>query len=276
MAGTKINQEIMNEEEMKMERANRVAVQAIESGYKADFYRTHKHVGTMTSVNTDWQADSTMNKTAQREDFRRFAIEHSHEIGIICDFTDRRDASNVRRPKYESDEDLVADVVTMMHEDIMKYLVKCPFPLAISNIDVDAITPMTHTSKGTDLAKLGIHNGKYESNSNWAWANIDVTITMEYLEEGEIYYSTTCQLASGQLKKPHITQTGINADIKQSLLEAGYIKEEEKVEKSTKSSKKAKAEEEEVIVVVVPDDLVAEESKPKKTRKSKKQEQAQA
>lgn len=269
MAGTMNN-------EVTMARANRVAVQAVESGYKADFYRTHKHVGTMTSVNTGWEADSTMNKTAQREDFRRFAIEHASEIGVEYDPADKRDASNIRRPKYESDEDIVADVVTMMHEDIMGYLMKSPYDVVVTNIDVDAIIPMTHTSKGTALDTLGIIDGKYERSGNWAWANIDVTITMNYLDMGEVYYTTTCELVSGQLKKPHITQTGINADIKQSLLEAGFIKEEEKVEKSTKSSKKAKAEEEEVIVVVVPDDLVAEESKPKKTRKSKKQEQAQA
>lgn len=274
MAGT-INNTIntaINEEETIMTRANRVTVKATETGYVADFFRTHKHVGTMTSTGTEWQADETMNKTAQREDFRKFAVEHAREIGVEYDPTDRRTEENKRNAKYETDEDLALDTIVMMREEIRKRLEKCPYEVVLTGVDVDGILPVYSTSKGTDLTTLGVEGGKYVRTGNWAWARIAIVAVVEYgSHESEIYYTTECELVSGQLKKPHITQTDFNADIKQSLLEAGIIKEEEKEENEEKSSKKTKKEDpqEEIVEVV-------KESKPKRTRRSKKQQEVSA
>lgn len=241
--------------EIKLERANRIAVQSTYTGYKADFYRTHKHLATILSCETGWEADEQANKSAQREDFRKFAIEHAADIGILWDPDDKRTDSNKRIPKYENDEMLSKDAVDLMLGDMETLTNKCPYEVTMVGLTADSISPVSMSAKGTDLSKLGIIDGKYEKSGNWAWADVEMTLTLT--KDGqEIYYTTTCQLVSGQLKKPHITQTVFNESIKESLKEIGLWKEEAKAEES------AKAE--------TPAEEKVEEPKAKKTRKSTK------
>lgn len=253
-------------EEVKLERANRIAVQTVEGIYRADFYRTHKKIASIMSNETGWEMDSTMNKSAQREDFRRFIIEHAVEIGIDWKPQDLRTEENKRFPKYTDDATLKLDVELMLTGDIYELVAKCPHGIVFKEISADYITPVERSSKGTDLTKLGVIDGKYEKSGNWAWADVEVVVTL-IKDNEEIYYNTKVQLVSGQLKKPHITQTGFNEEVKISLIEAGLYKEEVKAEKS------AKTKSEEVVPVEVNEEVeVVEESKPKKRgRKSKKE-----
>ena len=238
--------------EIKLERANRIAVQSTYTGYKADFYRTHKHLATILSCETGWEADEQANKSAQREDFRKFAIEHAADIGILWDPDDKRTDSNKRIPKYENDQTLLEDAKALLTGDMETLTNKCPYEVTMMGLTADSISPVSMSAKGTDLSKLGIIDGKYEKSGNWAWADVEMTLTLT--KDGqEIYYTTICQLVSGQLKKPHITQTVFNESIKDSLKEIGLWKEEAKAEKSAKA------------------EIPAEEApKTKKTRKSSK------
>lgn len=229
-------QEVSTEEvvEMKLQRANRVTINADEVGYRADFYRTHKKLTTIASVETGWEADDTMNKSAQREDFRQYVISHAEVFGIEWKPQDMRSDANKRYAKYETDEMVIEDTINMLTTDIETLISKTPYEVILKSIDVDDIAPVTHSAKGTDLAKLGVIDGKYEKSGNWAWADIEVTVTMTIeADEGcEIYFSTACELVSGQLKKPHITQTAFNEDLKVSLTAIGVITEEVKEEES--------------------------------------------
>ena len=218
---------------VKLERANRVAIQTIGTGYKADFYRTHKKLATLFSEETGWEADESMNKSAQREDFRKYVIDHAEIYGIIWNPADMREAGNRRLAKYESDEDLKKDAVAMIVGDIEAIVSKCPYGVLWTNTEAEAIIPMTHTAKGIDLSKLGIIDGKYERSGNWAWADVEILLTLT--KGGEfIYFTTKCQLVSGQLKKPHLTQTAFNESIKESLKEVGLWEEESKEEDTDK------------------------------------------
>lgn len=263
MAGTNIKETIINETTTNLTRANRIAVQVTPTGFKADFYRTHKKLATLLSDESGWEADESMNKSALREDFRRFAIEHAGDIGILWNPQDLRSAENKRIPKYESDEVLMNDAVTMLSGDVYELVAKCPYGVSYKMLEAETIVATTHSAKGTDLTKLGVIGGKYEKSGNWAWAEVEMLLTLGKGEQ-EIYYTTKVQLVSGQLKKPHITQTSFNEAIKTSLQEAGLWVEEAKAEKS------AKAEPAEVVEPVAE---VKEESKPKKiSKKSKKAE----
>lgn len=245
-------------------RANRIAVQTTDTGYKADFYRTHKHLATLLSEDSAWMADETANKSAQREDFRKWAIEHADVVGILWNPDDMRADNNKRIAKYSTDEILKEDAVSLLWDDMWNLTQDCNLGVAFGVLSADLITPMTTTAKGYDLSKMGVVNGKYEKNGNWAWAEIEMTLTLT--KDGqEIYYTTTCQLVSGQLKKPHITKTSFTEEVRESLKEAGLWVEEVKEAKAEKS---AKAEPKEEVVEVVEE--VKEESKPKKTRKSSK------
>lgn len=246
--------------ETKMERANRIAVQTTEYGYKADFYRTHKKLATMLSEESGWEADQTLNKSALREDFRRFAIEHAGDIGILWNPQDLRSEENKRIPKYENDDLLKADAVAMLEQDIYQLVAKCPHGVSYISMEAETIVAVTHSAKGTDLTKLGVLDGKYERSGNWAWADVEILVTLTKCGE-ELYYTTKVQLVSGQLKKPHITQTNFNDSIKESLKEAGIWQEEVKAENTAKT---------EPVVV----EEVQEEPKPKKTKKSSKKADA--
>lgn len=260
MARTVNNENVNINEETKLERANRIAVQAIGTGYQADFYRTHKKIATLLSEETGWEADESMNKSAQREDFRRFAIEHAVEIGIDWNPTDLRPSELKRVAKYENDEMLKADARDMLYGDFMELIAKCPHGVSFMSLEAEWITPVTHSAKGTDLTKLGVIEGKYERSGNWAWADVEMFLTLT--KDGEfVYYTTKCQLVSGQLKKPHITQTSFNEAIKESLKDAGIWVEETKEE--TKAEKSA-----EVDSTVEPTEEVKEEEvQPKTTKK---------
>ena len=248
-------------------RANRIAVQVTPTGFKADFYRTHKKLATLLSDESGWEADQTMNKSALREDFRRFAIEHASDIGILWNPQDLRSEENKRIPKYENDEMLKVDAVAMLGQDIYQLVAKCPYGVSYISMEAEWITPVTHSAKGTDLTKLGVLEGKYERSGNWAWADVEMSVTLT--KDGqEVYYFTKVQLVSGQLKKPHITQTSFNESIKESLKEAGIWQEEAKADGGAEDSahlgESAKAE------PVVEAVEAKEDPKPKKTTKKSK------
>ena len=222
-------------------RANRIAVSATETGYKADFYRTHKHLATLLSEETPWQADEQANKSAQREDFRKYATEHAEAVGILWDPADKRSDANKRIPKYESDEILSKDAVDLLWADLWELVQTTNLGVEAGILSADTITPVSKSSKGTDLSKLGIIDGKYEKSGNWAWADIEMTLTLT--KDGqEVYYTTTCQLVSGQLKKPHITKTAFAEDVRKSLQEAGILVEEAKAEESAEATTPAEVE----------------------------------
>lgn len=255
--------------ENKMERANRIAIQTTEEGYKADFYRTHKKLATLFSEETQWVADESMNKSAQREDFRKFAIEHADMAGILWNPADLRTDSNKRIPKYENDGLLIEDTTKLLWDDLWNLAYSCYPDLEWKGIAVDGITPMAHSAKGTDLSKLGITEGKYNSTGNWAWAEIEVTLTLAKGEQ-EIYFMTKAQLVSGQLKKPHITKTSFTDSVKESLKEAGLWEEEAKADGGAEDSahlgESAKAETPAEVEV---QEEVKAEPKAKKSRSKK-------
>ena len=239
-------------------RANRIAVQVTPTGFKADFYRTHKKLATLLSEESGFEADASLNKSALREAFRQFAISHASDIGILWQPQDLRTEENKRIPKYENDQMLMDDAVAMLEQDIYQLVAKCPYGISYLNMEAEAIVAVTHSAKGTDLTKLGVLEGKYERSGNWAWADVEMLVTLT--KDGEdIYYTTKVQLVSGQLKKPHITQTSFNESIKTSLQEAGIWQEESKEEDTAKAEPVAEVVEE-----------VKEESKTKKTSKKSK------
>lgn len=254
-------------------RANRIAIQVTDTGYKADFYRTHKHLATLLSEDTTWVADETANKSAQREDFRKWAIEHAEVVGILWQPQDLRTESNKRVAQYTTDEILKEDAKDMLWDDLWNLTQDCNLGVAFGSLTADIITPMTTTAKGYDLSKMGVIDGKYEKNGNWAWAEIEMTLTLTK-ESQEIYYTTKIQLVSGQLKKPHITKTSFTEEIKQSLKEIGLWVEETKEAKAEKSAKADKVED--TKEEVKEEEAKTETKSKRRTSKKSKTEQAQA
>ena len=278
MAGT--NNININEGTIKMERANRIAVQTTDTGYKADFYRTHKHLATLLSCETGWEADEQANKSAQREDFRKFAIEHSADIGIDWDPTDKRSDNNKRIPKYENDGVLIEDAIKLLYDDLWELVQASNLCVDMGLLSVDSISPVSRSAKGTDLSKLGIIDGKYEKSGNWAWADVDMVLTLT--KDGqEIYYTTTCQLVSGQLKKPHITKTAFIEDVKKSLEEAGLLpsEEESKVglgDEEHEGLHMDMSAEEEAKAMAEAEEYLAKTTKPKAKKSRSKKAKAEA
>ena len=277
---------MMNETLM---RANRVAVKANGENFVADFYRTHKAVGSIHSENTDWVApEDATNKTAARESFRQWAIANCADWGIDWKPQDMRTQSNVRKAKYDSDQALIDDAMSMLIPEMRALVDKCKYDIEWGGVNHEEIEPATHTGTGRELSTLGIVDGKYEKSGNWAWATLKFMTTFKFKGE-ECYIITAMQLVSGQLKKTGMGITEFNSKVKAEIIDAGLATEAEldppKEAKPKKSKEETPAEEPvaevvEEVAIVEEEVQTAEEpmaedtpASKKRQRKSKKSEQ---
>lgn len=241
-------------------RANKLTVKVDGNGnLTADFFRTHKHIATIRVEETGFVPNPDSTKSAIREDFRKFVAEYAADWGVDFDPTDRRTEANLRKATYKTEADVIEDAIAMVTPDIEAFIAKMPHGDLITDhtISVESLTAKTQTSKGTDLALMGIEDGKYASNGNLAWFDIESLVTMK-CGDTEIYQTIQMELVSGQLKKFRMTQTQWNTETTKSMVEAGLVEEKPKAEKSAKAeTPKAEPKVEE-----------PKESKPaKKTRK---------
>lgn len=278
---------MMNETLM---RANRVAVKANGENFVADFYRTHKAVGSIHSENTDWVApEDATNKTAARESFRQWAIANCADWGIDWKPQDMRTQSNVRKAKYDSDQALIDDAMSMLIPEMRALVDKCKYDIEWGGVNHEEIEPATHTGTGRELSTLGIVDGKYEKSGNWAWATLKFMTTFKFKGE-ECYIITAMQLVSGQLKKTGMGITEFNSKVKAEIIDAGLATEAEldpPKEAKPKKSKEETPADEPVVEETVEEVAVAEEeiqtaeepvveetpAPKKRQRKSKKSEQ---
>lgn len=228
--------------QIKTNRANRITVQAQDNSLMATFYRTHVKMVTVASTDTHWMPKADTNKVAQREDFRQYVIDHAGDYGVEWNPTDMRAEGNMRIAKYTDTDTLIADAIALIGGDITELVKGTGFGIdgIILSPDDATVTPKTYTAKGTDLSTMGIEDGRYLKSGNWAWADIEVSVTLTK-DDKTIYYLTNVELVSGQLKKPHITKTAIAEDIKASLAEVGIITDTPKAEDTKAKDTKGKA-----------------------------------
>ena len=272
-------------------RANKVTVNVVGDGYKADFYRTHKHICSVMSDETTFKPVEGMTKSGVRELFRAHVIEHAEDYGVEWNPADMRADNNIRKASYPTDQDLVEDAMAMVLPMMKQLAESCKYPVEWRGISYEDISSVDHTAKGTPLSTLGIIDGKYEKSGNWAWATIGFTVTLGYKAE-EIYMPVKMELVSGQLKKPKLGITAFNATVKQEILDARLATEEEldpPKESKKKSKVESKAEEvveeqtevveevsEEPVTVEVEVEDIPNEDKPKRKRsRGKKVESAE-
>jgi hypothetical protein len=254
-------------------RANKVTVNVVGDGYKADFYRTHKHICTVNSADTAFEPTEGMTKSGVRELFRAYVIEHAEEYGVVWNPADMRTDGNIRKASYETDEDLIEDATYMILPMMKQLADSCKYPVVWKGMNHEDISAMDKTAKGTPLSAMGIVDGKYEKSGKWAWATVGFTVTMGFKDD-EIYMPVKMELVSGQLKKPKMGITAFNDMVKHEIIDAGLATEEEL--DPPKESKKAKAEvvaEEEPVVVVVEEPIVEDTPAPKKRSRGKKNDQ---
>ena len=208
-------------------RANRVAVKANGDNFVADFYRTHKAVGSIHSENTDWQApEDATNKTSARESFRQWAIANCKEWNIDWKPQDMRSDGNVRKARYTSDDELVEDAMNMIIPEMKALTEKCKYDITWCGVNHEDIIPVKFTGTGRDLSTMGITDGKYDKSGNWAWAEIHFMVTVKYKKD-ELYLPVNMQLVSGQLKKSGIGITEFNTRVKDEIISAGLATESE-------------------------------------------------
>ena len=181
-------------------RANRIAVQSKGDIIVATFWRTHVRVATMTSNTTGWVPEEGANKAAQVEDFRRFAIRYAADIGVEYD-PDKHMVVNVR-PTYETEDDVWADFDLLNLDTIRKLTNGSKYGMEFKGLTHDSMEPLTKTPKGTDLAGLGIEDGRYTKSGKMAWFSIHGFVEMVHKDSGTpISVSVEAMLASGQMKK---------------------------------------------------------------------------
>jgi len=194
-------------------RANRLTIKAFadgtvngDMGFVADFYKTHKKVMTIYSqdIDEEWMkhdmADKATTRTQLREDFREYVITNASTWGIDWQPQDMRTDANIRKAKYTTDEELIEDAMALIDADMNEFINNISDVTGYS-ITCDGINPVKVSAKGYDLSKLGVIDGKYEKNGNWAWAEVIISYGIE-IETEHAFIDCVVQLVSGQLKKP--------------------------------------------------------------------------
>lgn len=180
-----------------MKRANRVSVQTIENGYRATFYRTHKTIGQIYSMDTAWQANADANSTTNRESFRAWVCEHSAEWDIEWDSGKATQAWDRKYNTYMTDEQVAEDTITLITPAIDRLAEKCRYDMTIDSMEVTGIT-----AKDSSLSY--VEDGRYTKSGAWCMADIEITIGCHVAgQEMEMLYHM--EMKSGQICKPKTT-----------------------------------------------------------------------
>lgn len=192
-----------------MKRANRVAITRTETGYQADFYKTHNKVGTFEVTDAEWQPSEDANKNKAREEFRAFAVSHAEDIEVDWKPELQQQAWDRKYWKYETDQMVEEDAIELMRWTIMDTCKKCKYDGEVTEIALDGINPV--------VSKLTyVEDGKYAKNGNWASAQVDLDVEM-VINGTPINIIWTIEMVSGQLKKIKLTKS----DIDQMVADAG-------------------------------------------------------
>lgn len=204
---------------MKMERANRVAVQVTGEGFRGSFYRTHKLIITIDSANTDWCANEEANATTNRESYRNYLTEHAGEFGVDWNPSKSTQAWERKYDKYFTDEEVSEDALTLIASSIERLADKSRYDMTIVSTEVTAITPKESTLTYVD-------HGRYMKSGAWCVADIEVTIgTIVNGKAMAILYNM--EMKSGQICKPKTTIAEWNEMISREADLQGIVIEEE-------------------------------------------------
>lgn len=198
----------------ELRRANRIAVSKTEEGFKADFFKTHDHIATVNSKNTDWNA-SGLSQTADRESFRQWAVDNAEVYGVKWQPELQQQAWDRKYDKYETDAQVEEDAAELMWWTVAQLAEKCSYRAKLKKISLDSIVPMHTTTKGNPIAYCT--DGKYDKNGNWAWADLQMEVHVE-INGADIDIVYPMQIISGQIKKVTLSKK----DIDQMIKDAGY------------------------------------------------------
>lgn len=184
--------------EKDMARANRVVVRTESNGYVAEFFKTHKSIAVVEQSETSWVADKNHNSTQQRESFRTWVQNHAEEFGVDWSPELQAQAWDRKYWKYETDEQVEEDAITLMGWTIKSLCEKVGLEAELGKMALDSIVPVA-----SPLSY--VENGRYTKNGNWAVAqvNLEVRATVEG-EEIDIIYPI--EMRSGQLTKIKLTK----------------------------------------------------------------------
>lgn len=207
---------------MKMERANRITVQTTEQGFEGRFYRTHRLLATITSDSTDFKADDKANATTNREMYRNYLIEHSAEWQVEFNPNKQVQAWERKYNKYENDEQVAEDTITLLTDTIDRLADKCKYDIEIESMEVTAVTPKESTL-------TYVEDGRYTKSGAWCVADIEVTITCNIAgQQMDMLYRM--EMKSGQICKPKMTIAEWNEMVGKEMDLNGIVMEQESKE----------------------------------------------
>lgn len=204
---------------MKMERANRVAVQVTGEGFRGSFYRTHKLIVTIDSANTDWCANEEANATTNRESYRNYLTEHAGEFGVDWNPSKSTQAWERKYNIYMDNEQVAEDAMTLLKPSIERLADKCRYDMVVTTMVVEAVTPKESTL-------TYVENGRYMKSGAWCVADIEVEIRA-YIGDVAMDIVYNMEMKSGQICKPKTTIAEWNEIVARELELQGIVLEEQ-------------------------------------------------
>lgn len=185
-------------EEVKMERANRCTVQAIEEGYEVRFYRTHRYLDSMVITTCLEEPNGKhAHSNELREASRVKAINECVTMGIEWKPEVQAQAWDRKHNIYMTNEEVGEDALTLVTPAIERLVEKCKYDMELQGIEITAVTP-------NPSSLSYVEHGRYTKSGAWCCASIEVTVKAHVIgEDMEILYPM--ELKSGQICKPKTT-----------------------------------------------------------------------
>lgn len=191
-----------------MKRANIVKVTVAADGIMtATFYKTHTAVASISSVDGFVPDAKAPTKTAVREAFRAWAIEHAEDVDVQWQPEYQQQSWNRKYWKYETDEQVEEDAIELMRYYINQICSK----LQLTDLKISLDSIVANKDDGLSYTEYG----RYTKNGNWcsATVNLEVEATINGADVDFIY---PIIMKSGQLTKVKLTQRDIKEMIADS------------------------------------------------------------
>ena len=176
-----------------MRRANRVVVRTEEDRFVAEFYKTHNHIATVDSADTEWVRSKDHNQTQAREDFRTWVQTHASNFDVDWSPELQQQAWDRHYWKYETDAQVEEDAVELMRWTIAKLAKTAGEDIEFNGATLDMIIPME-----SNLSY--VEDGRYTKNGNWAVATVRLAVELTKGDKTE-EISYDIEMRSGQLTK---------------------------------------------------------------------------
>ena len=221
----------------ELKRANKITAYWEGEGVAVGvFYKTHDKIATVKSIDDvvigcgfempAGTEEAPVTAAQKLEAFKTFLATNATAFGVQYDPVDRR-ADAFKFPGSYDEVTFAEYSKKMLQMSMEAVLESVQNNVVAKMVKNGVLAEGSVVQYGVGEAVVSVSESYANGKLKYATAEYPVAIAVNGVQANMM---ASVELVSGQLKKPHITQTAFNADIKASLVMVGILKEEEEAE----------------------------------------------